>query len=77
MFCGMASLAITSALWFTAIKWVGGLYLLYLGLPITMRAPKDKAVIYLVAIIVASIVLWIGVAMIAGILGMAGLMMRG
>ncbi len=54
-----------------------GLYLLYLGLPITMRAPKDKAVIYLVAIIVASIVLWIGVAMIAGILGMAGLMMRG
>ena len=54
-----------------------GLYLLYLGLPVTMRAPKDKAVIYLVAIIVASIVLWIGVAMIAGILGMAGLMMRG
>lgn len=28
---GLGALLATSALWFTAIKWVGGLYLLYLG----------------------------------------------
>jgi threonine/homoserine/homoserine lactone efflux protein len=28
---GMGALLATSALWFTVIKWVGGLYLLYLG----------------------------------------------
>lgn len=29
---GLGALLATSAFWFTAIKWVGGLYLLYLGL---------------------------------------------
>ena len=29
---GLGALLATSALWFTAIKWVGGLYLLFLGL---------------------------------------------
>ena len=29
---GLGALLATSAFWFTAIKWIGGLYLLYLGL---------------------------------------------
>lgn len=29
---GLGALLATSALWFTAVKWVGGLYLLYLGI---------------------------------------------
>jgi len=28
---GLGALLATSALWFTAIKWIGGLYLLYMG----------------------------------------------
>jgi hypothetical protein len=41
---------------------IGGLYtlyLLYLGLPVLMKAPADKAVVYTVAIIVAAIVIYI------------------
>jgi hypothetical protein len=40
---------------------VGGLYtlyLLYLGLPVLMKTPADKAVVYTVAIIVAAIVIY-------------------
>src|SRR5512140_1484652 len=29
---GLGALLATSALWFTAVKWMGGLYLLYLGI---------------------------------------------
>jgi hypothetical protein len=36
-----------------------GLYLLYLGLPVLMKTPADKSVIYTVAIIVAAIVLYL------------------
>jgi threonine/homoserine/homoserine lactone efflux protein len=34
---GLGALLATSAAWFTAVKWVGGLYLLYLGVKL-MRA---------------------------------------
>lgn len=40
-------------------------YLLYLGLPAVMKAPADKAVGYIVSVIVASIVISIGVSMIS------------
>lgn len=50
-----------------------GLYLLYLGLPKLMRAPAEKAVPYVVVVIVCAIVLWIIIATIStavtGILG--------
>jgi hypothetical protein len=36
-----------------------GLYLLYLGLPVLMKTPADKSVVYTVAIIVAAIVLYV------------------
>lgn len=44
---GLGALLATSALWFTAVKWVGGLYLMFLGLKM-LRAgwhgPADGAV---------------------------------
>jgi Yip1 domain len=42
------------------------IYLLYLGLPILMKAPKDKAVGYTVVVIIAAIVLFFVVGAVAG-----------
>lgn len=39
---GLGALLATSAFWFTVVKWVGGLYLLYLGLKM-LRAGGDAA----------------------------------
>lgn len=39
---GLGALLATSALWFTAVKWVGGLYLLYLGIKL-LRAGISSA----------------------------------
>lgn len=41
---GLGALLATSAFWFTAIKWVGGLYLLYLGIKL-LRAGISPAVL--------------------------------
>lgn len=41
---GLGALLATSAFWFTAIKWVGGLYLLYLGIKL-LRAGISPAVV--------------------------------
>ena len=57
-----------------------GLYLLYLGLPKLMRSPEEKAVGYVVVVIVCAIVLWFVISMItAGIagMGMAGMAYSG
>ncbi|WP_300618252.1 Yip1 family protein [Dokdonella sp.] len=62
------------------LPWIGflivlvgavyGIYLLYLGLPETMKAPKDKVVGYLVVTIVAAILLgWVVSLVVAGIIG--------
>ena len=51
------------------------LYVLYLGLPVTMKAPKDKAPGYTVVIVIASIVIGVvvsGVFLLLGGLGMMG-----
>lgn len=58
------------------IMIAGGLYciyLLYLGLPHTMKAPQDKAVGYTAVTIIVAILLGIVVAMVTGALGGAGL----
>lgn len=55
-----------------------GIYLLYLGLPVLMKCPEDKAVVYLVVIVVVYIVLsWLLTSLIiAGMFGSAMLGMR-
>lgn len=40
------------------------LYLLYLGLPVVMKAPQEKAVGYTVVVVLVAIVLWIVIAVI-------------
>jgi threonine/homoserine/homoserine lactone efflux protein len=40
---GLGTLLATSALWFTVIKWLGGLYLIYLGLKLLRGANKPLA----------------------------------
>jgi Yip1 domain len=45
-----------------------GLYLLYTGLPPLMKAPKDKALMYSLAVVVGALVLTIAVAAIQGAL---------
>ena len=37
---GLGTLLATSALWFTVIKWMGGLYLIYLGIKLLRGAGK-------------------------------------
>jgi hypothetical protein len=49
-----------------AILGVYSLYLLYLGLPIVMKSPRDKALGYTVVVIVAAIVLFMIIGVIAG-----------
>lgn len=44
-----------------------GLFLLYLGLPVLMRAPKEKALGYTVLTIVAMIVIWFVIMLLAGL----------
>ena len=55
-----------------------GIYLLYVGLPVLMKCPEDKAVIYLVVVVVVYLVLsWLLTSLIfAGIFGSAMLGMR-
>ncbi len=43
------------------------LYLLYLGLPRLMKAPREKAMIYLAVVIIAAVMVWV----VAGALGAA------
>ena len=41
---GLGTLLATSALWFTAIKWLGGLYLIYLGVKLIRSARRPEAI---------------------------------
>lgn len=56
---------------FLAIVGLYNLYLIYVGLPILMRVPSDKAVGYIVVTILAMIVIYLVVAAVAGSLAVA------
>ena len=43
------------------------LYLLYLGLPVLMKAPQEKALGYTVVVIIAAVVLVVLVGLVAGV----------
>jgi hypothetical protein len=58
--------ALIPGLRFLMILGVYGLYLLYLGLPVLMKSPKDKALGYTVVVILAAIVLFMVIGMVAG-----------
>jgi hypothetical protein len=49
-----------------------GLYLLYLGLPVLMKAPEDKAVPYTAVVVVCAIVVSLVIGAVAGIFGGMG-----
>jgi threonine/homoserine/homoserine lactone efflux protein len=42
---GLGALLATSAFWFTVVKWVGGLYLLYLGVKLLRADPSSAGLI--------------------------------
>ncbi len=52
---------------FLAILGLYGLYLMWLGLPVLMQTPKDKAILYAVAVVVCGVVIQI---VIGGILAL-------
>ena len=49
-----------------AILGLYSLYLLYLGLPVLMKSPADKSLVYTIAIIVVAIVIYFVIGMITG-----------
>jgi hypothetical protein len=54
-----------------ALSWLGvlglySLYLLYLGLPVLMKAPEEKQMGYTVMVIIAAIVLFLVIGLVAG-----------
>ena len=58
--------ALVPGLRFLGILGIYSLYLLYLGLPVLMKAPKEKAMGYTVVVIVAAIVLFMIIGVIGG-----------
>jgi hypothetical protein len=54
------------ALSFLAILGVYSLYLLYLGLPVLMKSPAEKALSYTAVVIIAAIVLFMIIGVVAG-----------
>ena len=55
-----------------AISWLGtlaglyGLYLMYLGLPHTMKTPEDKTIVYMIVTIIVLVVIYSILALILG-----------
>jgi Yip1-like protein len=58
--------ALIPGLRFLTILGVYSLYLLYLGLPVLMKAPKEKAMGYTALVVVAAIVLFMVIGLAAG-----------
>ena len=51
---------------FLGILGLYSLYLLYLGLPVLMKAPEEKALAYTILVILAALVLFLVVGLVAG-----------
>lgn len=58
--------ALIPALGILRLVGLYSLYLLYLGLPVVMKAPADRALTYTIAIIVALVVMFVVIGAIAG-----------
>jgi len=54
-----------------------GIYVLYLGLPVLMKAPPEKAVPYTAVVIVCAIVVFVIVGAVVGMVGGFGMPTRG
>ena len=54
-----------------------GLYLLYLGLPVLMKSPQDKTLVYAAVVVVCSIVVMMVVGLVIGLFGGAAGMVAG
>jgi hypothetical protein len=59
--------ALIPALGALSILGVYSVYLLYLGLPVLMKVPQEKATSYTLAVVVVSIVVFIVIAILTGI----------
>lgn len=66
---GLGILAILGSLY--------GLYLLFLGLPVLMKCPEDKAIGYTVVVVICAIVLSVLVSVLAACVGGAGMLASG
>lgn len=54
-----------------------GLYVLYLGLPVLMKNPKEKSLGYTIVIVICAIVLWVVIGAVGGAVGGAGMLAAG
>lgn len=54
-----------------------GIYLLYLGLPVLMKVPQEKAARYTIVIVICAIALSVVLGVIGGVVGFAGGTLRG
>lgn len=57
--------SIIPGLWILTILGLYSVYLLYLGLPVLMKTPRDRALVYTGVVIVASIVLFMVIGIIS------------
>lgn len=64
--CGVFNLL--PAIGFLQILSLYSLYLLYLGLPVVMKAPQEKALIYAVSVIIAALIVLTLIGAISGML---------
>jgi hypothetical protein len=46
-----------------------GLYLLYLGLPVLMKVPQERALVYTIAVVVCAIIIFLLISLISGFFG--------
>jgi len=57
---------IPSLAWIGVLAGLYGIYVLYLGLPVLMKAPKEKAIGYTATVTIAAIVVWLVLGAVVG-----------